>query len=762
MPHPPGYPLFVVLIRLLKALGADANHAMIWISLAFTALACGALFRFAETCFGRRGAVFIAALLLFSPGVLLHNTIATTYSVDLWTSAAGALFARELWLGRAAFAVPAMVFLGVMAGVRESGAVLMLPLLAIAMLRGRVPARRALLAALAGGVSVVCWYAPAALASGGFEVFRTARRQAMQAFLADSSVLFGAPAARHWAMVFDSSIWLLMNTAVPALLALAALAYGREPEPEPAEAPRSLGLLFYAAWLLPNLAYVFGVHSPKPGYLMLSLPPLLLLLGSFAHRRLLGAGPLSGRSYPHAAPGIALGVAVLVCVGIASADYTPLKARWPRAADALGRGALASVAESDCTLSNLRSLLEAQAVSGADWIVTNDGRRAGPNYRKLSYYFTPRLRVVTFGERGELVQALSPSEELMAPGKVPAKVRRIWWITEAEDSLEYVRHNVLVDTRLVARGSSTWVWQSDVGEGYFQLDIPWAGGPVRIFRGSASRLEHFADLEHDRGQSWIWALGPRSHVRLTSAAGDRVRLLLQASASAAQEATLRISVGALELVRLKPVVLDYPFVVEFSAEGTSTDVELAVEPWPLPQLDNADPRPLAVAFQRLAVSTGSEQHELVPYPATPDPTPSGPQRRIVLSNASAAEWVGAGFSGAEPGHRWTEARAAELRFPVPAPGPVWLKLHGSSFGKQRVRLSVNEHPLAAFVWNGSEPAEFSCRVPQEILQPDNRLTLELPDAKSPRSMGINDDPRLLALALKSLDVSAASRAGARP
>ena len=118
-----------------------------------------------------------------------------------------------------------------------------------------------------------------------------------------------------------------------------------------------------------------------------------------------------------------------------------------------------------------------------------------------------------------------------------------------------------------------------------------------------------------------------------------------------------------------------------------------------------------------------------------------------------------GFSGAEPGGRWSSATSAsiECQLPQVEGGAVRsLKLDGAPFlppgvARQRLNLSINDGPVSSFVFEPGAPLPvLSVPLPANAGE-KAVLHLSLPDAVSPQQLGMSNDVRQLAWMLKSLD-----------
>ncbi len=136
-PHPPGYFLYICLGRLVGLLFADANTALVSISIVFSCGATAMIYLLANSWFGRSAAVFAGLIFVFSPLAWFHGTVALTYIVEAFFSAlAGYLCWRArregLW-----FLLLAAGVIGVAAGFRPSSLLFLAPLLIFSLRAAR-------------------------------------------------------------------------------------------------------------------------------------------------------------------------------------------------------------------------------------------------------------------------------------------------------------------------------------------------------------------------------------------------------------------------------------------------------------------------------------------------------------------------------------------------------------------------------------------------------------------------------------------------
>jgi hypothetical protein len=123
-----------------------------------------------------------------------------------------------------------------------------------------------------------------------------------------------------------------------------------------------------------------------------------------------------------------------------------------------------------------------------------------------------------------------------------------------------------------------------------------------------------------------------------------------------------------------------------------------------------------------------------------------------LDGNSAAFKV-SGWSDPEAKHSWTNSVVSVLAMRLPAwPKPISLKMKLGGLTKdpelpsQPVEVYANDEKIAD--WNVRELNEYTAPIPPSITKNEGLLTitLKIPKAVSPKSLGISEDSRLLGLA----------------
>lgn len=332
-PHPPGYPLFVAMGRLLAA-WVVAAHAFQAVGLLLLVAAGGFLYA-ALAARGLRWVGLGAAVLLVSHPLAWSATLAgESYMADatfacaiFWVTRIGAGFGDSAIAdrapmrssrGRSAVMSTGLFVVMLLLGLFRPVSVVLLAPLALACIWSDQGggARRVRLAAglLAVVAAFIVAYAITVTAAGGWPIYRDASSRVMAASFRSVSVLGGAPAAVHAQMLAKLLGWAIA-LASPALLVWGVLVLrDRRSLSVPLSALRLWPALL--AWVLPALCFYAGVYYLKPTYHLIYLPAFLVAFS-------MGVARLARRR-------ACVGVAVVT--GLAALQFTFFfsNAQWPQ------------------------------------------------------------------------------------------------------------------------------------------------------------------------------------------------------------------------------------------------------------------------------------------------------------------------------------------------------------------------------------------------------------------------------------------------
>jgi hypothetical protein len=182
--------------------------------------------------------------------------------------------------------------------------------------------------------------------------------------------------------------------------------------------------------------------------------------------------------------------------------------------------------------------------------------------------------------------------------------------------------------------------------------------------------------------------------------------------------------------------------------------QLALEKCSLPVIDLRPQGTLLPYHPNFVIREGRE--EPVEFPLL------APHTRLQFSSEDAEKYLWYGWSGREVFSHWTNSGKAALVFSVAESTQkqpsIKLKIYGGPFiapdkvNAQRVMVDLNDKTIAQWTLTNPEPAEHTIDIPAGLLRDRNALVFRLPDAASPRTLGISEDWRLLGFNVQWIEI----------
>jgi len=296
-PHPPGYPVFVAMGRLLMFVIPDANGALVAVAMLLSAGAVAALFWLGKILYNRPTGLVAALYLLFSVTFWTNGAVALAYaSLALF----GTLVALFAWRLRGQYRGVAPIDSASMNAVPGARYSLLLSLayalgggfrpdlllfLAPLWIWGhwRAGWRRTIIGARVAAAVTIGWAVPMIALSGGVDTYlKVLRAYTTTDVLQRYSVAENGPRAllvniRDTATYTGYALYALTLPVLCALLWLLFRAVRRQTTDANVRVSSPGSALFFALWIAPMLLFYTWVHIGDPGYVFTFVPALLLL-----------------------------------------------------------------------------------------------------------------------------------------------------------------------------------------------------------------------------------------------------------------------------------------------------------------------------------------------------------------------------------------------------------------------------------------------------------------------------------------------------
>ncbi len=282
-PHPPGYIFYVGLGKVINTLFNDPNTTMIFISILFSILTVILIYFMVKQMFSRQMAIIASLLLVFNPLFWYYGEIATIYPSEAFFATLIAYMSYQVFRGKEKFFYPSILTLGLAGGFRQDLIIFMFPLWFFCAFYNKRDPRRLLKAIIVLIVSILAWFVPTIIFSGGYEQYSEASSTLYKIAFPRSSLLFGATIANRLSDLGSYFAWtgLALTYSGIIIIALFNKYVGKGPLHVFRENMRDPRVIFLVLWVLPASIMYLLVHLAKPGYILVYVPALVIALAYF-------------------------------------------------------------------------------------------------------------------------------------------------------------------------------------------------------------------------------------------------------------------------------------------------------------------------------------------------------------------------------------------------------------------------------------------------------------------------------------------------
>lgn len=276
-PHPPGYPIFILLGRAANAIFPDVNTALVALAIGFSAASVVLIFWLNGRLFRSRQAGMVAALLwATSPLVWFYGEIASIYAASAFASV---LIAATSWkhleLANRKTAILSGISFAFGCGLRPDQLLLMLPIWLFPFARKKDARRHFFLSAGFLAAGYLSWYVPLARTAGGVGQYSAIVREQFYANVRQTSFFFGAGLRPALLLLVKLGFALGLAVGLICAAVVLLLLVRRNRSGAPGESFRETWY-FLITWALPALLFFAFIHIGQLGYVMSCTPPLIM------------------------------------------------------------------------------------------------------------------------------------------------------------------------------------------------------------------------------------------------------------------------------------------------------------------------------------------------------------------------------------------------------------------------------------------------------------------------------------------------------
>jgi len=283
-PQSPGYILYIALGKMVNFILHDANTTFIFLGIVFSILTVFLVYFLAKNIFNRKIAIASAVLLTFNPLFWFYGEIGSIYIFQAFFSALIAFLCYKSLKEGGYYIYLSALILGISGGFRLDMVILLLPLWIFSLIYNKTNLKRLLKALSVLVIGVLLWMVPTIISTGSLGNYLKLLSTVSSAGY--TSVLMGASLNSQIINSGLSIVWYLLAINLSGIILLVIylifhhnnwknkfIPYLKD--------PRSI---FFILWILPAFLFFTIIYIIKPGYALISLPALIIILGYVVKR----------------------------------------------------------------------------------------------------------------------------------------------------------------------------------------------------------------------------------------------------------------------------------------------------------------------------------------------------------------------------------------------------------------------------------------------------------------------------------------------
>lgn len=438
---------------MINSLFHDPNSTMIFINIIFSILTVLLIYFLAKKMFSRKSALVASLLLVFNPIFWFYGEIAAIYLSEAFFAVLIAYTSYHVLIGDIRFIYISALVLGIAGGFRQDLVFFMFPLWFFCIIYKNRNYKRILMAFVVLAVSVLLWFIPTIILTGGYESYSIASKNLLITTFSINSVLFGADITRNLAMDFNLIGWSMIGMGDLCVFILIIFILYKIKKVFKLANLINPKVLFILLWILPTFIFYLLVYFAKTGYILIYLPSFALIL---AHVLLNISHDLNGR-FKTFSKNFYLILLLLLCVtsGIVQFGYTSELAM-----------AYGKIHYEDMSFQHMNQSLGEFNLSDTLIFMDNED-----NWRKLLYYFpdhetysyysriSARKPFVGLRHYKNHISEVSESEFLEVHIN-SSTTKILWLINDDTQFFKYLKSKIEIHTLILPNGHK--VYYSDI------------------------------------------------------------------------------------------------------------------------------------------------------------------------------------------------------------------------------------------------------------------------------------------------------------
>ncbi|MCX8095601.1 MAG: DUF2723 domain-containing protein [Caldisericia bacterium] len=262
-PHPPGYPIPVLISKFVYLFIKDDLKSLQILSLFFSILGVLIFYYFMKILTQDEFYSFLTTIIFsFTSIFYFYGTVEDIYSSEAFLTLILGLFSF-LSLKDKKYLPILSIFYGLSTGIRFNDLIFFFPLIIFVFIKSKIKLKELIFNCSLIIFFVLICYLPTVYSGGGFDI-HSIHSKTLFTWVIGTSLIFNN---QYWlTKTFETFILFLRESLIPIFFLIFLFFKKRD------------FLLFFLTWITPSFLFYLFIHAPKVGYYLTIIPPIYIFL----------------------------------------------------------------------------------------------------------------------------------------------------------------------------------------------------------------------------------------------------------------------------------------------------------------------------------------------------------------------------------------------------------------------------------------------------------------------------------------------------
>lgn len=277
-PHPPGYILYVFLLKISALIFENPINAIIMTNIFLSLFTLALTYSLTSKIFNQKTAVFACFVMTVNPLFWFYGCVPEIYISEAFVSILIGYMCWSIFFEKKYLYICSFLF-GLCGGFRQTILLLLFPLFIFSVFNHTKRIRKLFCVSIFVLLGVLIWLLPTFSFSGGFAGYRASSQGLFQGGLSKVHLFFGGFIKYYEVNILNILIWSFYLLGLFGLLLLPIYSIKFLKSMRLTNGFRKKIFQYFGVWIIPPFLFYIAIFIDKPGYLLILMSPISILIG---------------------------------------------------------------------------------------------------------------------------------------------------------------------------------------------------------------------------------------------------------------------------------------------------------------------------------------------------------------------------------------------------------------------------------------------------------------------------------------------------